>query len=99
MATRQADNLAHLTSWEAESDFFRFGNGGRLKSDRRWALSVCIEGRPLFLRVSVVASPMLGALLGKDLFFALGVVLDSERDCVSSSVLGVNQAPVSELLA
>jgi hypothetical protein len=95
----QTEGLAQLASWEPEVEFFRFGNGGRLKSDRRYALRICVESKPLFVKVSVVASPTLGALLGKDFIKALGIVLDFEHDVFSSSVLGVRNVHLDELQA
>ena len=95
----QALALAHLVGWCSEVEFFRFGNGGRLKSDRRYSLPVTISGSPAFIQVSVVASPTLGALLGKDLQKALGLVIDFASDNLSSKVLGLDQVDLKELAA
>ena len=46
-----------------------------------------------------MASPSLGALLGKDFIKALGFVIDFERDKFSSRGLGVQDIPLGELRA
>ncbi len=66
--------MYYLVSWEAEEELLRLGNGGRFKSDRRDSLPIAIESKPLILKVSVAATPTLGALLGRDFIKALGLV-------------------------
>ena len=42
----QALGLSRFASWDSESEYFRFGNGGWLKSDRRYRLPAAILNTP-----------------------------------------------------
>ena len=59
-----------------ENEMFRFGNGGCLVSRERVRIPLCIFNRVILVWVSVVASPSLGCLFGKDWLESLGAVLD-----------------------
>jgi hypothetical protein len=56
-----------------EKEVFRFGNGMTLQSRHRIRLPMMLCGQiPLLVWTSVVASPRLGLLLGKDFLRATG---------------------------
>ena len=59
-----------------ENEMFRFGNGGCLVSRERVRLPLCIFNKVILVWVSVVPSPSLGCLFGKDWLESLGAVLD-----------------------
>ena len=94
-----ACSMLHLASWEPEVEFFRFGNGGRLKSTRRCRLPISLGGHPLYIRVSVVSCSSLGALLGKDFIKALGFVIDFQNDAFSCPRLGMKNISLQEMAA
>ena len=91
--------LQKLVRYEFESEYFRFGNGGRLKSDRRFRIPICISGKPFMIQVSVVNSASLGALLGKDLARALGLKLDFENDEMESALMNLRPTALKEMKA
>ena len=91
--------MIHLVSWVSEREYFRFGDGGRLCSERRFRIPAAVEGTPIAIQVSVVQSSTLGALLGKDFIKVLGMKIDFESDYFDSVRLGLCGIPLSELQA
>ena len=89
-------NLGRVNS-RKEFESFRFGNGGRLISNRRYRIPVVLKGRSLFLWVSVVDCPSLGLLLGKDFATDLGIGLDFGAQRWSSKLLNLYEDPISEM--
>ena len=65
-----------MATWQPEQERFKFGNGGKLPSDRRWRLPASVGGAQVFFHTSVVDSPTLGLLLGKDFLTAVGANLN-----------------------
>ena len=59
-----------------ENEMFRFGNGGCLVSRERVRLPICLLNKVVLVWVSVVPSPTLGCLFGKDWLESLGAILD-----------------------
>ena len=68
--------IRSLVKKEPESERFRFGNGGVLRSSERIRLPFLIAGRVVLLWVSNVPCPSLGCLVGKDALDALGALHD-----------------------
>ena len=59
-----------------EHEMFRFGNGGCLVSRERVRLPICLLNKVVLVWVSVVPSPTLACLFGKDWLESLGAILD-----------------------
>ena len=57
--------IGHAISVEPESEVYRFGNGGLLKSVERVTVSVVLADHPLLLSYSVVESPVSSVLMGR----------------------------------
>ena len=56
-----------------ESEVYRFGNGGLLTSTERVTVPVVLADHPLSLSYSVVESPVLSLLSGRDVVEGLGL--------------------------
>ena len=56
-----------------ESEVYRFGNGGLLTSTERVTVPVVLADHPLLLSYSVVESPVLSLLIGRDVVEGLGL--------------------------
>ena len=56
-----------------ESEVYRFGNGGLLTSTERVTIPVVLADHPLLLSYSVVESPVLSLLIGRDVVEGLGL--------------------------
>ena len=59
-----------------EHESYRFGNGGTLLSSIRATVPAVLGNTPMLISFSVVDSPSLGLLLGRDFLTPAGVVLD-----------------------
>ena len=88
--------LGHLVLRINESEFFRFGNGGRLESQWRVRLPVVVYGKCMLIWFSTVENDKLGALIGKDLIKAMKLKIDFDEDRVDSELLGVKSQPLEE---
>ena len=56
-----------------ESEVYRFGNGGLLTSTERVTVPVVLADHPLLLTYTVVESPVLPLLIGRDVVEGLGL--------------------------
>ena len=56
-----------------ESEVYRFGNGGLLTAAERVTVPVVLADHPLLLSYSVVESPVLSLLIGRDVVEGLGL--------------------------
>ena len=65
--------IGHAISVALESEVYRFGNGGLLTSTERVTVPVVLVDHPLLLSYSVVESPVLSLLLGRDVVEGLGL--------------------------
>ena len=74
--TEAPKEIQQLVVRVPKNEMFRFGNGGCLVSRERVRLPLCIFNKVILVWVSVVPSPSLGCLFGKDWLESLGAVLD-----------------------
>ena len=65
--------IGHLINVTPESEVYRFGNGGLLTSTERVTVPVVLADHPLLLSYSVVESPVLSLLIGRDVVEGLGL--------------------------
>ena len=65
--------IGHLINVTPESEVYRFGNGGLLTSTERVTVPVVLADHPLLLSYSVVESPVLSLLNGRDVVEGLGL--------------------------
>ena len=65
--------IGHLINVMPESELYRFGNGGLLTSTKRVTVPVVLADHPLLLSYSVVESPVLSLLIGRDVVEGLGL--------------------------
>ena len=65
--------IGHLINVTPESEVYRFGKGGLLTSTERATVPVVLADHPLFLSYSVVESPVLSLLIGRDVVEGLGL--------------------------
>ena len=65
--------IGHLINVTPESEVYRFGNGGLLTSTERVTVPVVLADHPLLLSNSVVESPVLSLLIGRDVVEGLGL--------------------------
>ena len=65
--------IGHLINVRPESEVYRFGNGSLLTSTERVTVPVMLADHPLFLSYSVVESPVLSLLIGRDAVEGLGL--------------------------
>ena len=77
--------IGHLINVMTGSEVYRFGNGGLLTSTERVTIPVVLADHPLLLSHSVVESPLLSLLIGRDVVVGLG--LDNKG---SSKILEYN---------
>ena len=63
----------HLINVTPESEVYRFGNGGLLTSTERVTVPVVLADHPRLLSYSVVESPVLSLLNGRDVVEGLGL--------------------------
>ena len=68
-----ARGIGHAISVAPESEEYRFGNRGLLTSTERVTVPVVLADRPLLLSHSVVESPVLSLLIGKDVVERFGL--------------------------
>ena len=66
-------SIGHLINVTPESEVYRFGNGGLLTSTERVTVPVVLADHPLLLSYSVVESPVLSLLIGRDVVEGLGL--------------------------
>ena len=66
-------DIGHLINVIPESEVYRFGNGGLLTFNERVTDPVVLADHPLLLSYSVVASPVLSLLIGRDVVEGLGL--------------------------
>ena len=65
--------IGHAIVVKPESEVYRFGNGGLLTSTERVTVPVVLTNHPLLLSHSVVESPVLSLLIGRDVVEGLGL--------------------------
>ena len=65
--------IGHLINVMPESELYRFGNGGLLTSTERVTVPVVLADHPVLLSYSVVESPVLSLLIGRDVVEGLGL--------------------------
>ena len=65
--------IGHLINVTPESEVYRFGNGGLLTSTERVTVPVVLADHRLLLSYSVVESPVLSLLIGRDVVEGLGL--------------------------
>ena len=65
--------IGHFINVKPESEVYRFGNGGLLTSTERVTVPVVLADHPLLLSHSVVESPVLSLLIGRDVVEGLGL--------------------------
>ena len=65
--------IGHAIVVKPESEVYRFGNGGLLTSTERVTDPVVLANHPLLLSCSVVESPVLSLLIGRDVVEGLGL--------------------------
>ena len=65
--------VGHLINVMPESEVYRFWNGGLLTSTERVTVPVVFADHPLLLSNSVVESPVLSLLIGRDVVGGLGL--------------------------
>ena len=66
-------SIGHAISVAPESEVHGFGNGGLLTSTERVTVPVVLADHPLLLSYSVVESPVLSLLIGRDVVEGLGL--------------------------
>ena len=65
--------IGHAVNVTPESEVYRFGNGGLLTSTERVTVLVVLADHLLLLSYSVVESPVLSLLIGRDVVEGLGL--------------------------
>ena len=76
----------HLINVTPESEVYRFGNGGLSTSTERVTVPVVLADHPLLLSYSVVESPVLSLLTGRD-------VVEGLRLDVKGGIKGSSKNP------
>ena len=80
-------------------DYFRFGNGGTLVSEKRIRIPVCILGQVVLVWISSIPCNSLGCLVGKDVLECLGAILDVVNKKMQLKFLGDSWIPLSKMKA
>ena len=71
--------LGHLISVTPELETYKFGNGGLLQSHERVTVPVVLAQTPMLISYSVVDSPVLSLLVGRDAIENLGIDILGSR--------------------
>ena len=71
--------IGHLINATPESEVYRFGNGGLLTSTERVTVPVVLADHPLLLSYSVLESPVLSLLIGRDVVEGLGLDIKGSK--------------------
>ena len=77
--TLRSLDLDHEVTEQDEDESYKFGNGGTLPSTRRVTVPICIGDKPTKISFSVVDSPGLSLLIGRDFLEEHRAVMDIAR--------------------
>ena len=80
-------------------DYFRFGNGGILESQKRIRLPIVVKNQVVLLWLAAIPCGSLGCLLGKDFLESLGATLNFSSKKLQLKYLTEEWTPLSKMKA
>ena len=93
------ESVKSMIAAVAESEVFRFGNGGTKTSYVRYRIPIVVGNTLLLVWVSIVAVPSLGLLLGRDFMDAIGAVISFSRKMLRADYLDGTLVRLKQLTA